>query len=101
MTHLYAVALLDVVALAVIFVAVVRIVATPAPRWGHGRLSKTAWVIATLWWTPSDHGFVIPVAAIVAIWHTRRLNRSETIEPPDLPFAEGTPEPAVGSEEES
>ena len=95
---LYGDLILNVIALAIIFVALVRVTTTPAHLWAHGRLSKTAWVVAVLWLTPGDHGVFLPIAAGVAIWHTRKLNRETPSEPPPLPFAEGNPDPADRAE---
>jgi hypothetical protein len=91
--------LVDIAALFVVFVAIVRIVMTPTALWAHGKASKAAWVIATVWFVPVVHGAGLPFAAAVAIWYTRRLTRQQKLgEPPPLPVAEGTPEPEVTEE---
>lgn len=41
--------LFDIAAVVVIVIALSRIVATPTPRWAHGRVSVVAW-------TTLDHG---------------------------------------------
>lgn len=79
----------DVVASAVMFVAVVRVACTPAERWPHGRLSKVSWVVGVIWFAPVLHSAVWPVGAAAAIWHTRRLQRSVPAGPDPLPFARG------------
>lgn len=86
--------LLNAIAGIVIFVALVRIVSTPAGLWAHGRLSKAAWIIATIWFIPTAGGLAFPVAAAAAIWHTGRLARQglPAPRPEPLPFAEGAEE---------
>jgi len=83
--------LFDIAALALILVALSRIVSTPAVRWAHGRISIVAWVVAVLWCTVVIHGVILPFAAVVAVWHTGRINRPVDLAPkvPDLPYAEG------------
>lgn len=86
--------LFDIAALALIVVALSRIVATPAARWAHGRISIVAWIVAVLWCTVVVHGVILPLAAVAAIWHTGRINRPVDLAPrvPDLPYAEGQPD---------
>jgi hypothetical protein len=93
--------LFDVLAAIAMFVAVVRIVMTPAHLWPHGRLSKTAWIVASLWFAPQFSGVSRPVAAIFAICHTRTLCRRAEASPtvPGLPYAEGSPDDARAEEE--
>ncbi len=88
---------LNAIAGIVVFVAVVRIVSTPAGLWAHGRLSKAAWIIATIWFIPTAGGLAFPVAAAIAIWHTGRLTKqgSPAPRPDPLPFADGTEETGV------
>lgn len=90
--------LIDIAALFVVFVAIVRIVMTPTALWAHGKASKAAWVIATVWFVPVVHGTGLPVAAAVAIWYTRRLSRHQPKAESSLPVAEGTPEAEVTEE---
>jgi hypothetical protein len=92
--------LLDMLAAVAMFVAVVRIVMTPTHLWSHERLSKTAWIVASVWFAPQFGGVSWPVAAIFAIGYTRSLcRRAEAIPTvPGLPYAEGSPDSA---EEES
>jgi len=82
---------LDVVATLITFVALVRIVITPRDRWAHGRLSKTAWILATLWLIPYVGSLVLPLGGLAAIWKTRRLSRKGAPDPLDVPLAEGSP----------
>lgn len=84
--------LFDIVAVVVITLS--RIVSTPAPRWAHGRVSVVAWIVAVLWINIVSHGWIIPVAALLAIWHTHRINKPLDLAPkvPDLPYVEGEPE---------
>lgn len=87
---------LNAIAGIVVFVAVVRIVSTPAGLWAHGRLSKAAWIIATIWFIPTAGGMAFPVAAAIAICHTGRLTKQGSPPRPDpLPFADGTEETGV------
>lgn len=76
------------------FVALVRIVSTPAGLWAHGRLSKVASVISTIWSIPSAGEVAFPLAAAAAIWHTGRPAKqgSPAPRPEPLPFAEGVEE---------
>ena len=92
MTQLATTVLIYVISLAVVFVAIVRIVTTDAELWTHGRLSKTAWIVACLWLIIGNRSGALPVGAIAAIWHTWKLNRSRPGDSLDVPFAEGTPE---------
>ena len=91
--------IVDLVATAVIFVALIRIVATPRERWAHGRLSKTAWIIASIWFTPYLGAIVVPIGALVAIWKTDSLSRATKPENFDVPFAEGKPSPEAAADE--
>lgn len=93
--------LLDTVAGIIVFIALIRIATTPAGLWAHGRLSKLAWIIATIWFVPTGHGVPFPVAAAAAIWHTGRLTKRANPQPrPDpLPFAGGTEESRPGTAE--
>lgn len=96
--------LFDIAAVAVIIVAISRIVVTPPDRWAHGRVSIVAWVVGVLWINIVSHGLVVPVAALLAIWHTHRINKPLDLAPrvPDLPYAEGEPaEPAGGEAHET
>lgn len=100
MSITYPEAALDVVGAAVIFVAVVRVVTTPAERWPHGRLSKTAWVVAAVYFAPVISGVMWPLAAALAIWRTRQITRTaRAATPADLPFATGSPEQPVAGRE--
>ncbi len=83
-------AFFDLIATAVIFVALIRILGTPSHLWSHGRLSKAAWVIASVWFTPYLGWLVLPVGAAAAIWKTHTIHAAEQPEPIDIPFAEGT-----------
>ena len=86
--------LFDIAAVAVIIIAICRIVATPLGEWSHGRRSVVTWIIVSLWLNPVAHGVIIPVAAAIAIWQTHRVNHKVDLAPkvPDLPFAEGVNE---------
>jgi hypothetical protein len=97
--YLVGVLVLDAVAWLVIFVALVRIVVTPASLWAHGRLSKTAWIVGTLWFTWNNHGVIWPIGAIAALWQTWHLARRRTPDPTGLPYADGTL-PATDNPEE-
>lgn len=92
---------LNLVSFLVVFVALVRIVTTPVQLWAHGRISKTAWVISSLWFTFVVHGVWVPAAAVTAIAYTHRINHRPDPTPkvPDLPFAQGEPESVVSKEE--
>lgn len=92
--QIFGLLLLDAIAGIVVFVALVRIVSTPAGLWAHGRLSKAAWIIATIWFIPTGHGVAFPVVAAAAIWHTGRLTKNGSVapQPEPLPFADGTEE---------
>jgi hypothetical protein len=81
----------DLIATVVIFVALVRILATPNQRWAHGWLSKLAWIIATVWFTPYLGLLVLPVGALAAIWKTHDLRSKPGPDPLQVPFAEGNP----------
>lgn len=86
--------LFDIAAVAVIVIALSRIVATPAERWAHGRISIVAWIVAVLWINIVSHDVIVPVAGLLAIWYTHRINKPLDIAPkvPDLPYAEGESE---------
>lgn len=98
--QLFGLLLLDAIAGIVVFVALVRIVSTPAGLWAHGRLSKVAWIIATIWFIPTAGGVAFPVAAAAAIWHTGRLAKqgSPASRPEPLPFADGTEETGTAAD---
>jgi hypothetical protein len=92
--------LLDAIAGVVVFVALVRIAITPAELWGHGRWSKMAWAIAAIWFITPVGGVAIPVAAVAAIVHTRRITRAaldRSSQQQGIPFAAGEPERTDGT----
>ncbi len=92
--QIFGLLLLDAIAGSVVFVALVRIVSTPAGLLAHGRLSKAAWIIAIVWFIPTAGWVVFPLAAAAAIWHTGRLAKQGSVapRPEPLPFADGTEE---------
>lgn len=89
----------NLVSAALTFVALVRIVGTPRERWAHGHLSKTAWIIASIWFSPYLGAIVVPIGALAAIWKTDSLSRAGKPENLSVPFAEGTPQSEAGAEE--
>lgn len=92
----------DVVSLLVVLVAVGRVITTDNDRYRHGRWSKAAWVLASVW-IIVGHAATgsLPVGALAAIWHTHRINRVHPAPSNDVPFAEGDAEAdAVVSGEE-
>lgn len=84
--------LVDLVALIVVIVAIARVVKTDTELLAHRQWSKAGWIVLTLWLGWSTRLGVIPVGAIVALWHTRQVHRrtprSEE-DPLGVPFAEG------------
>ena len=70
-------------------VAVIRVLRQPAAKWKHPNWSRLAWVVAILYVAPILGGYPIPVAAIAAIWSTRRP-RPEPAPPGQLPLTEGS-----------
>ena len=91
--------ILDLVSTAVIFIALIRIIATPREHWAHGHLSKAAWIIAAVWFTPYVGAIVVPVGALAAIWKTDSLSRAAKPENLSVPFAHGTPSPEAAAED--
>lgn len=92
--------LLDCIAGIVVFVSLVRIATTPASLWAHGRWSKVAWAIAAIWFIPTLSGWALPVAAIAASVHTRKLTKAAAdsfAAQQGIPFAAGQPDQADGS----
>lgn len=92
MQQILGVAAIDATAAVVVFVALIRIVATPAERWPSRRLSKIAWALAAIYFTPAAHAVIFPVGAAVAIWHTHKLNKPAGPVSSDLPYATGRPD---------
>jgi hypothetical protein len=84
---------IDLIAMVLIFVAVVRIVTTDRERFAHGRLSKTTWVIAALCLVLNTRHGDYPFGALFAIWHVRSITRRPKSDRPDVPFADGEPVP--------
>jgi hypothetical protein len=82
---------IDLIATVIMFVALIRIIATPRQKWAHGLLSKTAWIVATIWFTPYLGWLVLPVGALVAIWKTHDLQHGPGDDSLEVPFAEGEP----------
>lgn len=82
--------LVAIIGIVVVFAALVRIAVTPRDRWPHGRLSKTAWIIATLWFTLHSGPMILPLGAIAALWKTHRLTQQRKPDPLSVPYAEGT-----------
>ena len=81
----------DLLATVIMFVALIRIIATPRQKWAHGLLSKTAWIVATIWFAPYVGWLVLPVGALAAIWKTHALQHSSGVDSLEVPFAEGEP----------
>lgn len=82
--------LVALIGLVVVFAALVRVAAAPRDLWPHGRLSKTAWIIATLWFTLHSGPMILPLGAIAALWKTHRLRHQRAPDPLGVPYAEGT-----------
>lgn len=88
--------LIDLLAFAAVFVAIVRVIRTDTDRWAHGTWSKVGWIALTFWLAWSTRFGILPFGALAAIWQTHRLHR-----PPkrwnqdglDVPFAQGIPVP--------
>jgi hypothetical protein len=103
--------LIDLLAFAAVFVAIVRIIRTDTDRWAHGTWSKVGWIALTFWLAWSTRFGVLPFGALAAIWQTHRLHRQPrrwNSDGLDVPFAGGIPVPferraqeATGAEEES
>lgn len=82
--------LVAIIGIVVVFAALVRIAVTPRELWPHGRVSKTAWIIATLWFTLHNGPMILPLGAIAALWKTHRLAQQRKPDPLGVPNAEGT-----------
>jgi len=91
-SYLYGLLIVNSASAVIMFVAVIRIVTTPAALWTHRWASKTAWLIAALYFTPSTHSIIVPLGAAAAIFHTHKLNQPPTRPPADLPYAAGAPD---------
>ena len=88
--------LIDLLAFAAVFVAIVRIIRTDSERWAHGTWSKVGWITVTFWLAWSTPIGVLPFGAVAAIWQTHRLHRQPrrwNQDSLDVPFAGGIPVP--------
>jgi len=71
--------------------AAARILRAPKNWFSFGVVSKVTWVIASLWFTWQVGDVLLPIGALVALWHLRALARRHVGEQPaDLPFASGS-----------
>jgi len=82
----------DALAGILILVAAWRLARFPRELFNYGLLSKAAWTVVVFWldwhWGP----VLLPVGAIGALWHLRRLARSQENGGPGYPpFAAGSP----------
>jgi len=82
----------DALAGILILVAAWRLAHSPRELFSYGLLSKAAWTVTVFWldwhWGPA----LLPVGAIGALWHLRRLARSrENGGAGYPPFAAGHP----------
>ena len=87
---------IDVLALAAVLVAVIRIATTDTALWAHGVWSKAGWTLLVLWLAWSTPFGILPLGAWAAIWKTHRLHRSRSRwnqDGLDVPFAQGIPVP--------
>jgi hypothetical protein len=85
---------IDLLALAAMFVAIVRIIRTDTDRWAHGTWSKVGWIALTFWLAWSTRFGYLPFGALAAIWQTHRLHmkpRRWNHDSLDVPFADGIP----------
>jgi len=71
--------------------AVARVLRTPREWFSFGFVSKVTWVIASLWFNWQVGDLVVPLGAMVALWHMCALSRRHGGQPTDLPFATGSP----------
>ena len=85
--------MIDLVASVAFFAAIVRVVNLPKERWPHGRMSKTAWVVAILWFTWMIGHLLIPLGAIAALWRESSLRRQSQAQSNAIPTAAGSPLP--------
>ena len=91
--------LLNAIGGVIVFVALVRIAITPASLWAHGKWSKVAWAIASVWFIPTEGRLALPLAAVAAIIHTHNLTKSalDRSSEQGIPFAAGEPERSDGA----
>ena len=83
---------LDFLAGIVILWAIARVLRAPKNWFSFGFVSKVTWVIASLWFTWQVGDVLLPIGAVVALWHLRALARCHSgDQPTDLPFAAGSP----------
>ena len=82
---------IDLIATVAVFAAIVRVVNLPKERWPHGRMSKTAWVVAIVWFTWMVGHVLVPLGAIAALWRENSLRRQEPAQPDGIPTAAGSP----------
>ena len=55
-------------------------------------MSKTAWIIAAIWFDPHVGPAVLPLGAAAAFWYSTYISRRTQVDPHDLPYAEGAPD---------
>jgi hypothetical protein len=83
---------LDGSSLILTFWAAVRVIRAPRQWFSFGIASKLAWLLASLWFTIEVSDVVVPLGALVVLWHLRSLSRRQAGgQPADLPFAAGSP----------
>jgi hypothetical protein len=83
---------LDCLAGMVMVWATARVVRAPKNWFFLGFVSKVTWLIVSLWFTLQIGGLLLPLGAIVALWHMRALARRHAgDQASDLPFATGSP----------
>jgi len=71
--------------------AIGRVLRAPKNWFSFGVVSKVTWVIASLWFTWQVGDILLPIGAVVALWHLRALaHRHAGDQPSDLPFATGS-----------
>jgi len=80
----------DFLAGSVIFCATWRLIRTPRECFSYGLLSKTGWLVASLWFTWHLGLVALPVGACATLWHLHKLARRGAAAE-DIPFAEGVP----------
>ena len=68
---------INAVAGIVMLYTTVRVVRSPRLWFKHGRLAKAFWLIIVLWLTWQSAGVVVPVGAVIALWHLRNLSQHQ------------------------
>jgi hypothetical protein len=69
-----------------------RVARSPREWYSYGLVSKTGWIIASLWVSWHCGAALLPVGAIAALWHLHKLSRrQEAGQVGSIPFATGAP----------